>query len=217
MRRVWTEDEINLLKKLHPSMPNNEIARRLDRPRYSIENKAKKLGLIKSPEFKRKMYEKLVEMGLEAKMKKGLMKLWTTKEDERLTQLCGKSFLSEIARQMGRSRSSVKDRLRKLGLSCNNPARFSGLEGEKMAGSFFERSGWKIVRKGCGNKPFDFIVQINGETYVLDVKHGSLSISRYSTFERFMAVSRGDKHAFLYITPDKKIFFIPIEEIGRVN
>jgi hypothetical protein len=43
----WSQDEVDILENLYPSTPNDEIARRLGRSRYSVEMKAKRLGFEK--------------------------------------------------------------------------------------------------------------------------------------------------------------------------
>ena len=45
----WKKEEIKQLKEIYPNTPNKEIARRLNRIKYSIEMKAKNLGLKKQP------------------------------------------------------------------------------------------------------------------------------------------------------------------------
>jgi len=45
----WKKEETKQLKELYPDTPNKEIAIRLNRSQYSIEMKAKNLGLKKQP------------------------------------------------------------------------------------------------------------------------------------------------------------------------
>jgi hypothetical protein len=50
-RKFWTEADIERLRELYPDTPSEDIAMALDRPLYSIYNKALALGLRKSAEY----------------------------------------------------------------------------------------------------------------------------------------------------------------------
>ena len=52
-RKLWTEDELAVLKKMYPHSPNIEIAAVLKRPKSSIPSVALKLGLTRPTNFKR--------------------------------------------------------------------------------------------------------------------------------------------------------------------
>jgi hypothetical protein len=54
--REWTEEEVYLLKELYPKTPTKDIANRLNRSLFSINNKATYLGLFKNPEYKTQSY-----------------------------------------------------------------------------------------------------------------------------------------------------------------
>jgi len=45
----WSDEEVEVLKKLYPGTPNRELAERLRRSQYSVEMKAKRLRLQKEP------------------------------------------------------------------------------------------------------------------------------------------------------------------------
>jgi hypothetical protein len=51
----WSEEELRLLSELYPTLPNLDIARRLQRSVKSVVSKAHNLGLKKSPERLRDM------------------------------------------------------------------------------------------------------------------------------------------------------------------
>lgn len=51
----WTEDEVDLLRRLYATTPNVEIARILERTSVSVATKAHHLGLAKAPERLREM------------------------------------------------------------------------------------------------------------------------------------------------------------------
>lgn len=51
-RRIWTEDEIKVLRELYPDSRSDEIATRLGRPIVQVYSKANHLGLLKSEAFK---------------------------------------------------------------------------------------------------------------------------------------------------------------------
>jgi hypothetical protein len=44
----WSDNEVEVLKNLYPTTPNEQIARQLGRSLYSVEMKAKRLGLLKN-------------------------------------------------------------------------------------------------------------------------------------------------------------------------
>jgi len=45
----WSDEEVEVLKKLYPGTPNRIVAERLRRSQYSVEMKAKRLRLQKEP------------------------------------------------------------------------------------------------------------------------------------------------------------------------
>jgi hypothetical protein len=91
----WSDDEIELLKKLYAEKPTEELAKQLGRSLPAVKRRANMLGL------KRKSY---------------LQKLWTPEEVALLKELYPECPFGEIAKRLGRTVASVKQRAHTLGL-----------------------------------------------------------------------------------------------------
>ena len=50
-RRRWTDAECELMRRDYPHRPTWQLARELGRPEQHLYNKAKNLGLTKTPEY----------------------------------------------------------------------------------------------------------------------------------------------------------------------
>lgn len=71
-RKVWTEEEISYLRENYPTMSAMDIAERFGVSNTTVSNKAKELGLKKSPEWSKTLYyRKYVNMysGNESRIK----------------------------------------------------------------------------------------------------------------------------------------------------
>jgi DNA-binding CsgD family transcriptional regulator len=100
--KKWTEEEIAKLKELASKGYNYiEIAKVLGRSVHSVRIKARQLGI-----------------------RKQTRKLWTKEEEERLKELLKRYSLSEIARILDRTRSSVASKVWELGLA---PEHYNGI------------------------------------------------------------------------------------------
>jgi len=53
VRRMWTKDELEYLRENYPTMTAIDIADHIGCSNTTVSNKAKELGLKKSPEFRR--------------------------------------------------------------------------------------------------------------------------------------------------------------------
>ena len=92
MRKSWSTEEDDILKKLYPLKSCSEIAGILKRSEQSIYSRAGKVLKLKKPPK------------------------WTASEDSLLTELYGKSRSREIAKKLGKTMAAVQQRGRKLGL-----------------------------------------------------------------------------------------------------
>lgn len=100
--RQWTDDEIQYIKDVYGRTPASEIAQKLDRTEASIRAKAFKLQLKRAPE------------------EKGLTRdRWTTAELEYLKSVYGLKPTSTIARELGRTEATVRNRAHRLKLKSN--------------------------------------------------------------------------------------------------
>ena len=55
VKGLWSQREINLLRKLFSSNPTAEIAAKLERPTDAVKKKASRMGLRKSKRYMRKL------------------------------------------------------------------------------------------------------------------------------------------------------------------
>lgn len=87
----WSTTEINMLRKLYPTTPNEEIAEKIGRTLDAIHMKARRLGLRK-------------------------MEFWAKEEDELLKKLYQRLRYDHLAELLGRTTSSIMTRTNTLGL-----------------------------------------------------------------------------------------------------
>jgi hypothetical protein len=171
----WTEEEIETLEKLYPLHSASEIAQILKRSKISVQDKIAKLGLHKISEERRLIYQ---AMPWRARIGKHKERLWKPEDDEKLTEMYkGGTSVEEIAKTLHRTVSAVRDRVLRLGLFrvIDNINRL-GLEGEKLAESYFAAKGWKLVQRGKWIDPYDFIVSMNHGTFAVNVKHSASKV-----------------------------------------
>ncbi len=93
--RLWSANEIKLLKKLYPSENTQSIADKLGRSRISINHKACNIGLKKV----------------------GTPPVWSRQEDALLKKLYPHKNVRDIANQLGRTVPAVWGRAHNLGIS----------------------------------------------------------------------------------------------------
>ncbi len=91
-QKKWTDKETGFLLKHYKTMRFSEIADALGRTCYSVDTKAKRLGLKKDT-------------------------LWTPKEEQRLRQLYSKHSLAELAKEFNRSVYLISLHAKKLGIT----------------------------------------------------------------------------------------------------
>jgi len=99
----WSGTEINLLRELYPTTPNEEIGERIGRTYNGVQKMAEKLGLVK-------------------------MEFWSESEDQLLKELYKKISYEELAKRLGRTLGAVNARTQALGLEWKNTSTGLGME-----------------------------------------------------------------------------------------
>lgn len=103
---LWTQKDINILRKMYLNSSNDEIAKKLNRSCQAVQTKVKKLGLFQ--EFK--------QQGLFRNTKNG-KGLWADEEIDTLKKLHLAKTAAQIAEKLGRTSKAVGIMARRLGLS----------------------------------------------------------------------------------------------------
>ena len=128
-RRAWSADEIAVLRDSYRSVPDRRLAERLGRTSASIRRQLQRLGLARE-----------------------ILVPFTPDEDEALRAAVadaqgrhyhGYPVLGPLAHRLGRSVSSICDRMRKLGLSLRSAKSSGRHAGRKVA-------GWRPNKSGRG-------------------------------------------------------------------
>ncbi len=92
----WSGTEINLLRELYLTTPNEKIAEKIGRTYHAIQKMAEKLGLVK-------------------------MEFWSESEDELLKKLYKKLSYKQLCKRLGRTIGAINARIITLGLECKKP------------------------------------------------------------------------------------------------
>jgi len=92
--KPWSDDEIELLKKLYAEEPTEKLAKQLGRSLPAVKRRANMLGL---------------------KTKSYLQKLWKPEDIALLKELYPECPFDEIAKRLGRTVNAVKQRAHSLG------------------------------------------------------------------------------------------------------
>jgi len=211
--QFWTDKEIETLKQRYPTTFNNELCKILGKTISSIINKAHRLRLKKSDVFLNEFRRKGMLRAKNAHLELGDYRLWSDAEKQELIKLYNAGEPTpKIADRLKRSESATRNMMKVLRLLGRDKRRVSGLKAEKLAQSIMEQQGWRIIQKGGNNLPFDYIAEVNGEIFVIDVKSGTLN-EDISAFMRFLALPY--KHAFIYVVLGK-VFFMPVYDIKMI-
>ena len=147
---AWSEDEVNLLKRLFPRGRAREIAEQTGRPLTAVKQKAYRMG-IKTREWRlwsaneikllKKLYpsentqsiadklgrslqtvtQKASLIGLK-KVGKAPVRVWSREEEAQLRKMYPDNIVPDIANQIGRTVSMVESKAHKLGLRKAKPA-----------------------------------------------------------------------------------------------
>jgi ribosomal protein L9 len=114
---IWTEQELDMLRKLYPSMTNADIAKKLGRPKASVDKKGFDNGLKKDPKHRR-------EVAILNNKKR--RNSWTKEEEATLKKMYQKNTYREMANILNRNPQSIQSKATKLGLWKYNTIRMSG-------------------------------------------------------------------------------------------
>ncbi|MDR2734655.1 MAG: hypothetical protein LBC99_08490 [Spirochaetota bacterium] len=106
-RGIWTEQELDMLRKLYPSMTNVDIAKKLGRPKASVDKKGFDNGLKKDPKHRR-------EVAISNNKKR--RNSWTKEEETTLKKMYQKNTYREMADILNRNPQSIQSKATKLGL-----------------------------------------------------------------------------------------------------
>jgi len=98
-RRLWSEDEIKLLKKMYPGNSPKDIANELGRTVAAVVSKGCQLGLTEE------------------------LRVWSKRELNLLKKLYPSRTAQGIADQIGRSVQATRLRIHQLGLRKRRPAK----------------------------------------------------------------------------------------------
>ena len=216
----WTKEEIDKLTAMYPNHNTFEIAQVLGRGLESVQNKAARLRLKKTKEY---MIEKGRETGRRSALLRG-DKVWTEKDLEKLKKIYATTSTRELAKMFNCTIDAIRGQawllklhkdLSKLGRIQQENVHRIGAEGERLAEEFFQKIGWKILKReqnlgnNVGITPFDFIIKTNtGEKWAINVKHGKSMHLRFVSLRNLKKLPY--RSALLYVTPNKQFFFMPI-------
>ncbi len=105
--RVWSEKEIQMLKDLYPEMSNADIAKKIGRPKASVDKKGFDYGLKKDVEYRRNV----------AKRNNSFRKnSWKEDEIKKLVANYKTMTYREIAKMLKRNPQSIQSKATKMGL-----------------------------------------------------------------------------------------------------
>jgi hypothetical protein len=133
--KIWTKSEMDLLKQVYPISSSNELINIFGRNRQSIASKACELGL-----------------------KKPHITHWTSALDKYVREHYGTRTTTQMADDLGTTRSALKNRVHKLGIflpeDVKNERRKSALgkiahnAGEKMSADKYGKCSATFFKKG---------------------------------------------------------------------
>jgi len=121
-RGIWTDQELDTLRKLYPSMTNADIAKKLGRPKASVDKKGFDNGLKKDPDHRRK-----VAISNNKKRRNS----WTKEEEATLKKMYQKHTYREMADILKRNPQSIQSKATKLGLWKYQTVRMNEPAGKK--------------------------------------------------------------------------------------
>jgi hypothetical protein len=154
--RPWSSQEMNLLRALYPTTPNEDIAERIGRSRDAVHMKARQMELRKMEFWSEQEDQRLREayqvcsygelarrLGRTlpaAKARAITLKLdskvpnWTEEEIQFLRESYGMTDVGRIAGELGRTRAAVAKKAREMGLVCFR--HWSGRDVRKLRGLY---------------------------------------------------------------------------------
>jgi len=193
----WTSEQISLLKKLYPIVPNKELSKRIEKSPTAIHHKARLLGLRKVIIWK--------------KDGKDVIR-WNEDEERLLLESTPLLSTVELAKILGRDEKAVREKLRRLrGVRRSKKANFLGREGEMLAIKLLIEKNWKLVKRGTHQTPYDFVVyDERGNKLHINVKHGKKMVV---TSTNIRNLSDLGSSAFLFITKTGDSYLLNISKI----
>jgi hypothetical protein len=105
--RLWSEKEVQMLKELYPEMSNAAIAKRLKRPKASVDKKGFDYNLKKSKEYRREVAKKNNSYRRNS---------WKKEEIAQLKKLYKTHTYRELADILKRNAQSIQSKATKMGL-----------------------------------------------------------------------------------------------------
>lgn len=105
--RLWSDKEIQMLKDLYPAMSNADIARKLKRPKASVDKKGFDYGLKKSKDYRREVAKKNNSFRRNS---------WKPEEIRELKKLYKSHTYKQLAKILKRNPQSIQSKATKLGL-----------------------------------------------------------------------------------------------------
>lgn len=149
MSFFWEDFEVEALRKLWPVSTAKEIGKVLHRTPAGVQSKARELKLKKKNYCRRK---------------------WTNEERTKLVQMYkGGSKYSEIAIGLDRSEYAIELQKQKLHLTRPTPWKEVEDNGEDVLRSL----GFLNIKKGGGNKAYDYLAERDKTVYSVNVKSGN--------------------------------------------
>jgi Holliday junction resolvase len=203
----WTNEDDRVLRELYPVTETRELAQMLGRTEDAVNARASFLGIKKDPVFLKKIRTLAWRRG------EKLGKLWKKEEDDLLRRLYLEEYLpvEEIAKKLNRTVSAIQNRVRILRIyRAGDEANETGDEGEKLAEEYFKEKGWKVLKKGGAITPYDYIVDINGTNFALNVKYSASGNVALDTHNIARLITSGGKPAFLIIDKLQNVYLMPI-------
>mgnify|MGYP000906064762 CR=1 FL=1 len=105
--RLWSEKEVQMLKELYPEMSNAAIAKRLKRPKASVDKKGFDYNLKKSKDYRREVAKKNNSYRRNS---------WKKEEIAQLKKLYKTHTYRELADILKRNAQSIQSKATKMGL-----------------------------------------------------------------------------------------------------
>jgi hypothetical protein len=105
--RLWSDKEVQMLKELYPTMSNADIAKKLKRPKASVDKKGFDYGLKKSKDYRREVAKKNNSFRKNS---------WKPDEIKTLKQYYKTKTYKELAKILKRNPQSIQSKATKLGL-----------------------------------------------------------------------------------------------------
>lgn len=105
--RLWSEKEIQMLKDLYPRMSNADIAKKIKRPKASVDKKGFDYGLKKDKDYRRDVAKRNNSFRRNS---------WKKEEIAQLKKLYKTHTYKELAKILKRNPQSIQSKATKLNL-----------------------------------------------------------------------------------------------------